>query len=168
MQELSGSKKQYANIITIDHLIRRGTYPSVGRLAEVTGVSQRQVLRILKDMKEVYKAPLHYDRQRKGYCYLLDGYSVADISLDEDESLALQLCNDFIAKVFGGTQLFRRLHRACPPSCGGRSSMTKGRAGPWQTAFSWLREPIPCNFSLGAIRRTLRTSCSALSRRGVC
>ena len=111
MQELSGSKKQYANIITIDDLVRRETYPSVERLAEVTGVSQRQVLRILKDMKEVYKAPLHYDRQRKGYCYLLDGYSVADISLDEDESFALQVCNDFIAKVFGGTALFRRLHR---------------------------------------------------------
>ena len=111
MYELTGAKKQYANIIKIDDLIRRGTYPSVGQLAEVTGVSQRQVLRILKDMREVYQAPLQYDRQRKGYCYLLDGYSVADISLDEDESLALQVCSDFIAKVFGGTRLFARLHR---------------------------------------------------------
>ena len=111
MYELTGAKKQYANIIKIDDLIRRGTYPSVEQLAEVTGVSQRQVLRILKDMREVYQAPLQYDRQRKGYCYLLDGYSVADISLDEDESLALQVCNDFIAKVFGGTRLFARLHR---------------------------------------------------------
>ena len=111
MYELTGAKKQYANIIKIDDLIRRGTYPSVERLAEVTGVSQRQVLRILKDMREVYQAPLQYDRQRKGYCYLLDGYSVADISLDEDESLALQVCSDFIAKVFGGTRLFARLHR---------------------------------------------------------
>ena len=111
MYELTGAKKQYANIIKIDDLIRRGTYPSVEQLAEVTGVSQRQVLRILKDMREVYQAPLQYDRQRKGYCYLLDGYSVADISLDEDESLALQVCSDFIAKVFGGTRLFARLHR---------------------------------------------------------
>lgn len=111
MQEMSGAKKQYANIIRIDDLIRRGTCPSVQRLAEVTGLSQRQVLRILKDMREVYHAPLHYDRQQKGYCYLLDGYSVADISLDEDESLALRVCSDFIAKVFGGTRLFARLHR---------------------------------------------------------
>lgn len=111
MDELAGAKKQYANIIKIDDLVRRGTYPSVERLAEVAGVSQRQVLRILKDMREVYHAPLQYDRQRKGYCYLLDGYSVADISLDEDESLALQMCGDFIARVFGGTRLFARLHR---------------------------------------------------------
>ena len=111
MDELTGAKKQYANIIKIDDLVRRGTYPSVERLAEVAGVSQRQVLRILKDMREIYHAPLQYDRQRKGYCYLLDGYSVADISLDEDESLALQVCSDFIAKVFGGTRLFARLHR---------------------------------------------------------
>ena len=111
MYELTGAKKQYANIIKIDDLIRRGTYPSVEQLAEVTGVSQRQVLRILKDMREMFQAPLQYDHQRKGYCYLLDGYSVADISLDEDESLALQVCSDLIAKVFGGTRLFVRLHR---------------------------------------------------------
>lgn len=110
MHELTGAKKQYTNIIKIDDLIRRGTYPSVEQLAEVAGVSQRQVLRILKDMREVHQAPLHYDRWRKGYCYLLDGYSVADISLDEDESLALQVCSDFIARVFGGTRLFARLH----------------------------------------------------------
>lgn len=111
MYELTGAKKQYANIIKIDDLIRRGTYPSVEQLAEVTGVSQRQVLRILKDMREMFQAPLQYDHQRKGYCYLLDGYSVADISLDEDESLALQVCSDLIAKVFGGTRLFVRLNR---------------------------------------------------------
>ncbi len=111
MQELSGVNKQYANIIRIDDLVRRETYPSVERLAEVTGVSQRQVLRILKDMKEVYHAPLHYDRSRKGYCYLLDGFSVAGIFLDEDESLALQVCSDLIARVFGGTRLFGRLHQ---------------------------------------------------------
>ncbi len=111
MYELTGAKKQYTNIIKIDDLIRRGTYPSVEPLAEVTGVSQRQVLRILKDMREMFQAPLQYDHQRKGYCYLLDGYSVADISLDVDESLALQVCSDLIAKVFGGTRLFVRLHR---------------------------------------------------------
>lgn len=111
MYELTGAKKQYTNIIKIDDLIRRGTYPSVEQLAEVTGVSQRQVLRILKDMREMFQAPLQYDHQRKGYCYLLDGYSVADISLDVDESLALQVCSDLIAKVFGGTRLFVRLHR---------------------------------------------------------
>lgn len=111
MYELTGAKKQYTNIIKIDDLIRRGTYPSVEQLAEVTGVSQRQVLRILKDMREIFLAPLQYDHQRKGYCYLLDGYSVADISLDVDESLALQVCSDLIAKVFGGTRLFVRLHR---------------------------------------------------------
>ena len=34
MYELTGAKKQYANIIKIDDLIRRGTYPSVEQLAE--------------------------------------------------------------------------------------------------------------------------------------
>ena len=35
MQELSGAKKQYANIIRIDDLVRRETYPSVERRAEL-------------------------------------------------------------------------------------------------------------------------------------
>lgn len=111
MGSLSGSRKQYANILRIDELIRLGNYPSVKDLAEVTELSERQVLRILKDMKEEYQAPIEYDKKHRGYCYLLDGYSITDISLDENESFALQVCNDFVSRVFSGSKLFYKLQK---------------------------------------------------------
>lgn len=111
MEIYQGSKKQFYNCIKIDELLRNKTYPSVKRLMDELEVSERQVLRIIKDMKEIYNAPIEYDREHKGYCYLLDGFSISDISLDENESFALQVCNSFAVKVFGGSDLFRRLYK---------------------------------------------------------
>lgn len=111
MEKYQGSKKQFYNCIRIDELLRNKTYPSVKTIMGVLELSERQVLRIIKDMKEIYNAPIEYDKEHKGYCYLLDGFSISDISLDENESFALQVCNSFARKVFGGSKLFDRLYK---------------------------------------------------------
>lgn len=108
---IKSSKNQYLNAIKIDEMIRNGSYPSVAKIMRELELSERQVLRIIKDMKANYNAPIEYDRERKGYCYLLDGFSISDISLDENESFALQVCNSFALKVFGGSKLFGRLYK---------------------------------------------------------
>lgn len=108
---IKSSKNQYLNALRIDEMIRNGSYPSVPKIMKELELSERQVLRIIKDMKANYNAPIEYDRERKGYCYLLDGFSISDISLDENESFALQVCNSFAVKVFGGSKLFRKLYK---------------------------------------------------------
>lgn len=108
---IKSSKNQYLNALKIDEMIRNGSYPSVPKIMKELELSERQVLRIIKDMKANYNAPIEYDRDHKGYCYLLDGFSISDISLDENESFALQVCNSFAAKVFGGSKLFGRLYK---------------------------------------------------------
>ena len=108
---IKSSKNQYLNALRIDEMIRNGSYPSVPKIMRELELSERQVLRIIKDMKANYNAPIEYDRDRKGYCYLLDGFSISDISLNENESFALQVCNSFALKVFGGSKLFGRLYK---------------------------------------------------------
>ena len=74
VEEISGAKRQYMNVLKVDKLIRSGSYPSSRELSLQTELSQRQVMRILKSLKEEYNAPVHYDREHKGYCYLLDPF----------------------------------------------------------------------------------------------
>ena len=104
------SKSQYLNVLKIDEMIRNKIYPSVKKITRELELSERQVLRIIQDLKTNYNAPIEYDREKKGYCYLLDGFSVADISLNEDETFALQVCNSFLTRVFGGSRIYKRIN----------------------------------------------------------
>lgn len=70
------SKSQYVNVLKIDEMIRNKIYPSVKKITRELELSERQVLRLIKDLKTNYNAPIEYDREKKGYCYLLDGFSV--------------------------------------------------------------------------------------------
>lgn len=109
MKSEKTSKSQYLNVLKIDEMIRNKIYPSVKKITRELELSERQVLRIIKDLKVNYNAPIEYDREKKGYCYLLDGFSVSDISLNEDETFALQVCNSFITRVFGGSKIYNRI-----------------------------------------------------------
>ena len=105
------SKSQYLNVLRIDEMIRNKIYPSVKKITHDLELSERQVLRIIRDIKVNYNAPIEYDREKKGYCYLLDGFSIADISLNEDETFALEVCHSFITRVFGGSKIYNRLKK---------------------------------------------------------
>ena len=105
------SKSQYLNVLKIDEMVRNKIYSSVKKITHELELSERQVLRIIKDIKVNYNAPIEYDREKKGYCYLLDGFSIADISLNEDETFALEVCHSFITRVFGGSKIYNRLKK---------------------------------------------------------
>ena len=103
------SKPHYLNALKIDEMIRNKIFPSVAKMKRELELSERQILRIIKDMKLNYNAPIVYDKEKKGYCYLLDGFSISDISLNEEESFALQMSNVFLARVLGGSKLYKRI-----------------------------------------------------------
>ena len=105
------SKSQYLNVLKIDEMVRNKIYPSVKKITHELELSERQVLRIIRDIKVNYNAPIEYDREKKGYFYLLDGFSIADISLNEDETFALEVCHSFITRVFGGSKIYNRLKK---------------------------------------------------------
>ena len=48
--------------------------------------------------------------KRKGIV-IYDGFSVSDISLNEDETFALEVCHSFITRVFGGSKIYNRLKK---------------------------------------------------------
>ena len=57
----------------IDSLIRLKVTGSPECLAGTIGVSRRQLLKILKDMKEHFHAPIKYNSLRKTYIYTEEG-----------------------------------------------------------------------------------------------
>ena len=56
-------------LIQIDKWIRSGTYPSVEKMVAEYGVSRRTILRDMEFLRDRYRAPLAYDKSRRGYYY---------------------------------------------------------------------------------------------------
>lgn len=55
------SKSQYLNVLKIDEMIRNKIYPSVKKIIRELELSERQVPRIIKDLKVNYNAPIESD-----------------------------------------------------------------------------------------------------------
>lgn len=71
----------------IDTLIRLKNTGSPDRLAEQLGISKRQTLKILKEMKEYFHAPINYNRFRKTYYYTEDGFFVLGFQKSKEEAI---------------------------------------------------------------------------------
>ena len=56
--------------------ISSGRCPSVQDLAVSTGRTSRTIKRDVKALRQDFKAPLVYDRQRKGYRYTAPGWDL--------------------------------------------------------------------------------------------
>ncbi|WP_158800263.1 hypothetical protein [Pedobacter sp. L105] len=58
----------------INDLIQLRVTGSPDELAKQVGISKRQLLKILKDMKESFNAPIKYNSMRKTYYYFEEGF----------------------------------------------------------------------------------------------
>jgi len=68
--------------------ISSGRCPSIQDLAVSTGRTSRTIKRDVKAMREDFKAPLVYDRQRKGFRYAEPGWQLPPARFSEGELLA--------------------------------------------------------------------------------
>src|SRR6266446_10686470 len=65
-----------------------GRYPSIQDLAVSTGRTSRTIKRDVKALRQDFKAPLVYDRQRKGFRYAEPGWQLPPARFSEGELLA--------------------------------------------------------------------------------
>jgi hypothetical protein len=83
----------------IDNLICLKATGSPDELARVVGLSRRQTLQILKDMKEHFSAPIKYNSSRKSYIYTEDGYFALGFQHSKKEKITqavLAALNDIL------------------------------------------------------------------------
>lgn len=85
------SRSVLFRIQQIDTLIRNGACPNVPDLARRLEVSRRTIERDIEYLRDVFGAPIVYDRRRNGYRYTDDTFTLPGFQLSEDEAAALMI-----------------------------------------------------------------------------
>ncbi len=74
----------------IDRLISQEVYPNCSYLSDCLEVSRRTVERDIERLRDMFGAPIEYDRRRKGY-YYSEAFVLTEVKLREGEAIALFL-----------------------------------------------------------------------------
>jgi predicted DNA-binding transcriptional regulator YafY len=75
----------------IDEAIRSGAFPSISKLAKKAEVTERTIERDIEYLRDMYEAPIEYDRTRKGYYYSEPNFFIKSIVLTEGELFSIAL-----------------------------------------------------------------------------
>ncbi|AEF84315.1 hypothetical protein TREPR_0621 [Treponema primitia ZAS-2] len=78
-------KIQISRVLKIDEKIRLGSYPTCPGLAKELEVSIRTINRDIDYLRDVYKAPLKFDRDRNGFYYTEPNFFIKSILFTEAE-----------------------------------------------------------------------------------
>jgi len=95
------NRPSFHRLHKIDTQIRSGTFPGIDYLAEMTEVHPRTIHRDLEYIRSEWKAPLKFDKSRKGYYYTEATWSIPAIQLSEQELLALLIAKNAILHYAG-------------------------------------------------------------------
>lgn len=90
-------------MVTMDALIRAGTYPSIRTFTQRFEVSERTVHGDLSFLRQRLEVPLAYDRQHKGYYYTNLTWLLPTIFATEGELLAFFLSVELARRYLGTT-----------------------------------------------------------------
>lgn len=94
----------------IDEAIRSGRFPSIAKLARRAEVNTRTIERDIEYLRDMYEAPIEYDRARKGYYYTEPNFFIKSIILTEGELFAVALF-DRLLENYRNTPLEAALRR---------------------------------------------------------
>ncbi|MCL4423883.1 MAG: WYL domain-containing protein [Firmicutes bacterium] len=97
-------RPQIHRLVRIHSIIKAAKFPSVRFLVDDLEVNRRTVLRDLEYLRDVCRAPLEYDRKKRGFHYLEQSFELPMLNLTEGEILTLALGLDLLAN-YRGTSL---------------------------------------------------------------
>jgi predicted DNA-binding transcriptional regulator YafY len=106
----SEEKVRMNRILMVDEAIRSGSYPSVAKLAQRIEVNPRTIERDIEYLRDMYEAPIEYDRTRKGYYYTEPNFFVKSVVLTEGELFSVALF-DHLLELYDNTPLAETLRR---------------------------------------------------------
>jgi predicted DNA-binding transcriptional regulator YafY len=89
-------------MLALDQQIRSGRYPTAELMAAQLEVHPRTVHRDLEFMRDSWRAPIEYSREKNGYYYADPDYSLPIVRLSEGELIAIFLAERLLQE-FQGT-----------------------------------------------------------------
>lgn len=104
------TKSQYARLIELDRKIRGGGYPNCLTFAEEWGVSQKTVQRDIDFLRDQCRAPIAYDRDRKGFFLEDKSWWLPSVALSEGELLAVLLASR-VADQYRGSPVAKQVEQ---------------------------------------------------------
>lgn len=107
---MNRSKTQFSRLLELDRRIRQGQYPNCLSFSVDWEVSQKTVQRDIDYLRDALKAPIEYDRERKGFCYTRDNWFLPSISVSEGDLLAILVAERALEQ-YRGTPIARELER---------------------------------------------------------
>ncbi|MGI6643409.1 MAG: helix-turn-helix transcriptional regulator [Bacillota bacterium] len=84
----------------IHQLLLEGTYPNCPSIAKILEVSVRTVERDIDRLRDLFLAPIQYDRTRRGY-YYAEPFELPPVRLGDGEAIALFLGQKLLAQCKG-------------------------------------------------------------------
>ena len=102
------SNVQFARLIQVDKLIKRGEFPNCFSLAKDLEVSVKTAQRDLDYMRDQLKAPIAYDPLKKGFYYTSGNWFLPALSLSEGDLVAVLLATRVLEQ-YHGTPVAKQL-----------------------------------------------------------
>jgi predicted DNA-binding transcriptional regulator YafY len=78
-------------VLMIDEAIRTMSFPSVEKLAKKAEVTKRTIERDIEYLRDIYQAPIEYDRTNHGYYYSEPNFFIKSVILTEGELFSIAL-----------------------------------------------------------------------------
>jgi predicted DNA-binding transcriptional regulator YafY len=103
-------KVRINRVLMIDEAIRTGVFPSVSNLASKAEVTKRTIERDIEYLRDMYEAPIEYDRQKHGYYYSEPNFFIKSVILTEGELFSIALL-DRLLDQYRNTPLETALRR---------------------------------------------------------
>lgn len=107
----TASSTQWLRILWFHERIRGGHYPSAADLQEEYDISRRHAFHAISFLRDSLRAPIAYDRERRGYHYTDDTFLLPQMVMAEGEMLSLILARE-LARNYLGTAIDQPLRQA--------------------------------------------------------
>jgi predicted DNA-binding transcriptional regulator YafY len=162
VKKTSEEKVRKSRLLAIDQAIREEGYPSLARLAEITGVNPRTIQRDIEYLRDMYRAPLEYNRARNGYYYTEKDFFVKSITLSEGELFSIALFDQLLEQ-YRNTPLeknhrtiFEKIVRSMPDTVTVDSAFLNSRVSVINNHSGIIDQPVfEAVFTALKTRRTL-------------
>jgi predicted DNA-binding transcriptional regulator YafY len=90
---MSGTEEKVRinRVLMIDEAIRSGSFPTISQLARKAEVTKRTIERDIEYLRDMYEAPVEYDRDKRGYYYSKPNFFIKSVILTEGELFSIAL-----------------------------------------------------------------------------
>jgi predicted DNA-binding transcriptional regulator YafY len=142
--KVAEEKVRINRILMIDEAIRSGSFPTVSKLARKAEVTKRTIERDIEYLRDMYQAPVEYDRHKRGYFYSEPNFFMKSVIMTEGELFSIALF-DRVLEQYRNTPLetaLRRIFKKVVQSMPERVTVNSGLLSPQISVISDHHGPI--------------------------